>query len=48
MVKLVTQNYILSNWIHDQTDPSLLLEMRGEGWESTQDWKVFKVWLSIE
>ena len=48
LIKFVLMNYILSSWIFDQTDTDTLEQRRGAGWEDTQGWIRFDMWISIE
>ena len=41
-------NYVLGNWVFDQTDPEVLEVTRGNEWDHEQDWIAFKMWLRIE
>ena len=47
-LQLFTINFVLGNWVFDQTDPDQLETKRGADWQNDKAWQVFTMWLRIE
>ena len=47
-LQLFTINFLLGDYIFDQTDSEILTARRGVGWKENITWHKFNVWLHLE